>query len=128
MTVTPIDPTQPPVFGLDHSAYRCRDAEETRVFYEDVVGFPLALALHIDRHPTTGEKFRGMVPENYTDGQRLTIQIPDDDGDDAITRSYRCCEKTEMERVIEQYMGVEWEEEASQILGKGVCADIKVSK
>ena len=33
----------------------------------------------------------------------------DDDGDDAITRSYRCCEKTEMERVIEQYMGVEWE-------------------
>jgi hypothetical protein len=25
-------------------------------------------------------------------------------------------------------MGVEWEEEASQILGKGVCADIKVSK
>ena len=55
MTVKPIDPTQPPVFGLDHSAYRCRDAEETRVFYEDVVGFPLALALHIDRHPTTGE-------------------------------------------------------------------------
>ena len=55
MTLTPTDPTQPPVFGLDHSAYRCRDAEETRAFYEDVVGFPLTLALHIDRHPTTGE-------------------------------------------------------------------------
>lgn len=55
MTRTPTDRTQPPVFGLDHSAYRCRDAEETRAFYEDVVGFPLVLALHIDRHPTTGE-------------------------------------------------------------------------
>lgn len=55
MTLAPADPTQPPVFGLDHSAYRCRDAEETRAFYEDVVGFPLTLALHIDRHPTTGE-------------------------------------------------------------------------
>ncbi len=55
LTTKPQDPTQPPVFGLDHSAYRCRDAEETRAFYEDVVGFPLAQSLHIDRHPTTGE-------------------------------------------------------------------------
>ncbi len=55
MTLTPTDPSQPPVYGLDHSAHRCRDAEETRAFYEDVVGFPLTLALHIDRHPTTGE-------------------------------------------------------------------------
>jgi len=55
MTLTPTDPAQPPVFGMDHSAYRCRDAEETRAFYEDVVGFPLTLALHIDRHPSTGE-------------------------------------------------------------------------
>ena len=55
MTRTPTDLAQPPVYGLDHSAYRCRDAEETRAFYEDVLGFPLTLALHIDRHPTTGE-------------------------------------------------------------------------
>lgn len=55
MTLNPKDPAQPPVYGLDHSAYRCRDAEETRAFYEDVVGFPLTLALHIDRHPATGE-------------------------------------------------------------------------
>ena len=55
MTRCPKDPGQRPVYGLDHSAYRCRDVEETRVFYEDVVGFPLALALHIDRHPVTGE-------------------------------------------------------------------------
>ena len=55
MDANPDTPTRPAVHGLDHSAYRCRDAEETRAFYEDVVGFPLTLALHIDRHPTTGE-------------------------------------------------------------------------
>jgi len=55
MTLIPTDPGQPPVYGLDHSAYRCRDAEETRHFYEDIVGFPLTMALHIDTHPTTGE-------------------------------------------------------------------------
>ncbi len=59
MTLHPKDPNQPPVYGLDHSAYRCRDAEETRAFYEDLLGFPLSQALHIDRHPTTGE------PVNY---------------------------------------------------------------
>jgi len=55
MTLTPTDPNQPPVYGLDHSAYRCRDAEETRAFYEDVVGFPLSQVLEINTHPTTGE-------------------------------------------------------------------------
>ena len=57
MTRTPTDRAQPPVYGLDHSAYRCRDAEQTRAFYEDAVGFPLALAIHIDRHATMGEPF-----------------------------------------------------------------------
>jgi catechol 2,3-dioxygenase-like lactoylglutathione lyase family enzyme len=34
--------------GIHHSAFRCRDAEETRAFYEDVLGFPLAAALIIE--------------------------------------------------------------------------------
>ena len=54
MSRRPIDPAQPPVFGLHHAAYRCRDAVETCAFYEGVLGFPLAQALDIDRHPTTG--------------------------------------------------------------------------
>jgi len=33
--------------GLHHSAYRCRDSEETRRFYEDFLGLPLAEALEI---------------------------------------------------------------------------------
>lgn len=55
MTRTPNDPTQPPVYGLHHAAYRCRDAEETRAFYEDVLGFPLVQAIEIEGHPLTGE-------------------------------------------------------------------------
>jgi catechol 2,3-dioxygenase-like lactoylglutathione lyase family enzyme len=34
--------------GLHHNAYRCRDSEETRQFYEDFLGLPLAAALEID--------------------------------------------------------------------------------
>jgi catechol 2,3-dioxygenase-like lactoylglutathione lyase family enzyme len=33
--------------GLHHNAYRCRDAEETRRFYEDFLGLPLVNAFNI---------------------------------------------------------------------------------
>lgn len=33
--------------GLHHNAYRCRDAEETRMFYEDFLGLPVADAFEI---------------------------------------------------------------------------------
>jgi catechol 2,3-dioxygenase-like lactoylglutathione lyase family enzyme len=33
--------------GLHHNAYRCRDSEETRRFYEDFLGLPLAGTLWI---------------------------------------------------------------------------------
>ena len=33
--------------GLHHAAYRCRDSEETRKFYEDFLGLPLAAAIDI---------------------------------------------------------------------------------
>lgn len=41
--------------GLHHNAYRCRDAEETRRFYEDFLGLPLAGALAIDETKTGRE-------------------------------------------------------------------------
>src|SRR5678816_1767634 len=34
--------------GLHHAAYRCRDSEETRQFYEDFLGLPLAATLEIE--------------------------------------------------------------------------------
>ena len=33
--------------GLHHNAYRCRDSEETRAFYEDFLGLPLVNAFEI---------------------------------------------------------------------------------
>jgi catechol 2,3-dioxygenase-like lactoylglutathione lyase family enzyme len=33
--------------GLHHNAYRCRDSEETRKFYEDFLGLPLAGTLRL---------------------------------------------------------------------------------
>jgi len=33
--------------GLHHNAYRCRDSEETRQFYEDFLGMPLINAFEI---------------------------------------------------------------------------------
>lgn len=33
--------------GLHHNAYRCRDSEETRQFYEDFLGLPLINAFEI---------------------------------------------------------------------------------
>ena len=34
--------------GLHHNAYRCRDSEETRRFYEDFLGLRLAETLEIN--------------------------------------------------------------------------------
>ncbi len=44
-----------PVRGLHHFAYRCRDAEETRRFYEDLLGLPLVHLIQEDHVPSTGE-------------------------------------------------------------------------
>ena len=41
--------------GLHHNAYRCRDSEETRRFYEGFLGLPLVGALHI-RESMTGRR------------------------------------------------------------------------
>ncbi len=38
--------------GLHHTAYRCRDSEETRAFYEDFLGLPLAVTLELGETKT----------------------------------------------------------------------------
>ena len=38
--------------GLHHAAYRCRDSEETRKFYEDFLGLPLVNAFEITETKT----------------------------------------------------------------------------
>ena len=44
-----------PIRGLHHYAYRCRDCEETRAFYEDILGLPLVHVIRADVVPSTGE-------------------------------------------------------------------------
>jgi glyoxylase I family protein len=44
-----------PIHGLHHFAYRCRDAEETRSFYEDILGLPLTHIIRAEIVPSTGE-------------------------------------------------------------------------
>jgi len=44
-----------PVKGLHHFAYRCRDAEETRHFYQDVLGLPLVHVVRSNNVLSTGE-------------------------------------------------------------------------
>ena len=48
-------PAAVPMNGLHHFAYRCRDAEETRHFYEDILGLPLFHYIRADNVPSTGE-------------------------------------------------------------------------
>ena len=46
--------------GLHHNAYRCRDSEETRKFYEDFLGLPLVNAFKIET-TQTGRKTAGVL-------------------------------------------------------------------
>jgi catechol 2,3-dioxygenase-like lactoylglutathione lyase family enzyme len=39
-----------PITNMQHTAYRCRDAEQTRWYYEDVLGLKLAAALDFEEH------------------------------------------------------------------------------
>jgi catechol 2,3-dioxygenase-like lactoylglutathione lyase family enzyme len=48
-------PAPPPIHQLHHYAYRARDAEETRQFYEDILGLPLYHIIQSDVVPSTGE-------------------------------------------------------------------------
>jgi catechol 2,3-dioxygenase-like lactoylglutathione lyase family enzyme len=45
-----------PIRKLYHFAFPCRDAEETRRFYEEILGLPLVNCMQSDEVPSTGEK------------------------------------------------------------------------
>lgn len=46
-----------PIHRLHHFAWRCRDAEETRAFYQDLLGLPLTHVVRADTVPSTGERY-----------------------------------------------------------------------
>lgn len=45
-----------PLKGMYHAAFPCRDAEETRHFYEDILGLPLVNCMLSEKVPSTGEE------------------------------------------------------------------------
>ena len=45
----------PTIYGHHHCGFRCRNAEETRHFYEDVLGLPLSFVVYHDKVPSTGD-------------------------------------------------------------------------
>jgi len=64
--------------GLHHNAYRCRDAEETRAFYEDFLGLPLAGTLEITETMTGRETGTLHVFFEMGDGSYLAFfEAPD---------------------------------------------------
>ncbi|MGF7135837.1 glyoxylase I family protein [Paraburkholderia sp. EB58] len=71
-----------PIHGLHHFAWRCRDAEETRHFYEDILGLPLVHLVEADNVPSTGEYCPYVhIFFRLRDGSHLAFF---DLGDDAI--------------------------------------------
>ena len=64
--------------GLHHNAYRCRDSEETRAFYEEFLGLPLAGALEI-KESKTGRKTSALHTfYELGDGSYLAFfEVPD---------------------------------------------------
>ncbi|WP_028464505.1 VOC family protein [Nisaea denitrificans] len=64
--------------GLHHNAYRCRDSEETRAFYEDFLGLPLVHAFEIKE--TKSGRATGTLHSFYQmdDGSALAFfEAPD---------------------------------------------------
>ncbi|EBA07806.1 VOC family protein [Sagittula stellata] len=46
----------PKIKGMYHYSFPCRDGEETRQFYEDLLGLPLVTCMQADKVPSTGEE------------------------------------------------------------------------
>jgi catechol 2,3-dioxygenase-like lactoylglutathione lyase family enzyme len=46
----------PTIKGMYHFSFPCRDGEETRKFYEDILGLPLVNCMTAERVPSTGEE------------------------------------------------------------------------
>lgn len=70
--------TQPMIKGLHHNAYRCRDSEETRQFYEDFLGLPLAATLELGETKTGRECSALHTFYRMRDGSSLAFfEVPD---------------------------------------------------
>jgi catechol 2,3-dioxygenase-like lactoylglutathione lyase family enzyme len=71
--------------GLHHNAYRCRDAEETRKFYEDFLGLPLVNCFEITETKTGRTTHVLHLFFQMTDGSNLAFfEVPGAEGKDFV--------------------------------------------
>lgn len=66
------------IHGLHHNAYRCRDAEETRKFYQDFLGLPLVKAFEISETKSGRETHTIHLFFQMQDGSCLAFFETDD--------------------------------------------------
>lgn len=72
---------------IHHMAFRCRDAEQTRWFYEDVLGMPLSMAMVFDEEPGSGRKVDYMhLFFQMGDGNFIAFFDAPDDVDEKMFR------------------------------------------
>lgn len=80
-------PELKPLKHIHHMAFRCRDAEQTRWFYEDVLGLPLTLAMVFDEEPGSGRKVDYMhLFFQMGDGNFIAFFDAPDDVDESLFR------------------------------------------
>ncbi len=87
--------------GLHHNAYRCRDSEETRRFYEDFLGLPLAGTLWITE--TKSGRQTGTLHTFYQldDGSYLAFfEAPDMPFEFKVQHDYDLHIALEVERAV----------------------------
>jgi catechol 2,3-dioxygenase-like lactoylglutathione lyase family enzyme len=61
------------IHKLHHAAYRCRDAEETRKFYEDFLGLPMVNAFEIEETKTGRQTHTLHIFFQMQDGSNLAF-------------------------------------------------------
>ena len=105
--------------GVHHVAYRCRDAEQTRWFYEDVLGLKLAAAMSFDHVSGTDKEMKYMhVFFEMSDGNYIAFfddphNAPSDffkdmNGFDSHV-AVQVNSLTDLEKVKEQLNSVGWD-------------------
>ncbi len=87
--------------GLHHNAYRCRDSEETRRFYEDFLGLPLSHTLEI-KETLSGRKTETLHTfYRLDDGSYLAFfEAPDMDFEFKRQHDYDLHIALEVERAV----------------------------
>ena len=104
--------------NIHHLAFLCRDAEQTRWFYEDVMGFKLVAALDFESSPGRGEPLEYMhLFFEMGNGDHIAFfDIPDElnESDFSLTSGFKKHVAFEISTYKEM---MEWKEHLDEHIG-----------